>query len=227
MVKIPVSRAEAEALDAQDPLHGIRGRFDLEDGINYLDGNSLGPPTKAALMRLKQIADVEWKRDLIKSWNDAGWINLPRTCGRKIARLIGADGDSVVVCDSVSVNIFKLASALLNRKRGAIAYEQGEFPTDGYILQGLAQQTGAPITLVPADKPDALNESVSVLVKSAVNYKTAAVADIAAWERIASDHGVAIIWDLSHAAGIIDVNLSRDGEALIVRLVARPSVSSR
>lgn len=216
MVKIPVSRAEAEALDAQDPLHGIRDRFDLEDGIIYLDGNSLGPPTKAALARLQKTANIEWNRDLIKSWNDAGWIDLPRTCGRKIASLLGVDGDNVLVCDSVSVNIFKLASALLNQKPGAIAYEQGEFPTDGYILQGLAQQTGAPLSPLPADQPDALNENVSVLVKSAVNYKTAAVADIAAWERLASDHGVAIIWDLSHAAGIIDLNLSRDGARFAV-----------
>jgi len=216
MVKIPKTRTEAEALDAQDPLRDIRDRFDLEEGIIYLDGNSLGPPTKAALSRLKKTVHVEWKRDLIKSWNDAGWIDLPRTCGRKIARLIGADSDSVIVCDSVSVNIFKLASALLKRKPGAIAYEQGEFPTDGYILQGLAQQTGAPLSPLPADQPDALNDEVSVLVKSAVNYKTAAVADVAAWERIASEYGVAIIWDLSHAAGIIDLNLGNEGARFAV-----------
>lgn len=211
MAKIPVSRAEAEALDAQDPLRNVRDRFDLEDGVIYLDGNSLGPPTKAALDRLQQTAGVEWKQDLIRSWNDADWIDLPHTCGRKIADLIGVDYDTALVCDSVSVNIFKLASALLKRKIGAIAYEQGEFPTDGYILQGLARQTGASITPLPPDQFGALNENISVFVKSAVNYKTAAVADIAAWERIASDYGVAIIWDLSHAAGIIDLNLKKDG----------------
>lgn len=209
MVNIPVSRAEAEALDAQDPLRGIRERFDLEDGVIYLDGNSLGPPTKSALDRLQQTACIEWKRDLIRSWNGAGWIDLPQSCGRKIASLIGVDGDNVLVCDSVSVNIFKLASALLKRSPGGIAYERGEFPTDAYILQGLARLTGAPITPLPHNEPNALSNDVSVLVKSAVHYKTAVVADIAMWERTASEKGFSIIWDLSHAAGILDIDLKK------------------
>lgn len=206
------TRQEAEALDAADPLAPLRDQFDLPEGVIYLDGNSLGPPPRAALTRLYETAHEHWGRDLIKSWNTAGWIDLPKRCGAKIAALIGADGDDVIVCDSTSVNIFKLASALMKGRAGALAYEHDEFPTDGYILQGLAAMTGAPLLELNQPAPEtAFADNVSVLIKSAVHYKTAVVADIPAWERAAAKADAVIVWDLSHAAGIIDVNLSKAG----------------
>lgn len=206
------TRQEAEALDAADPLAPLRDQFDLPEGVIYLDGNSLGPPPRAALTRLHETAHEHWGRDLIKSWNTAGWIDLPKRCGAKIAALIGADSDDVIVCDSTSVNIFKLASALMKGRDGALAYEHDEFPTDGYILQGLAAMTGAALLELNKPSPEtAFADNVSVLIKSAVHYKTAVVADIPAWERAAAKAGAVIVWDLSHAAGIIDVNLSAAG----------------
>ena len=208
----PKSRADAEKLDAADPLRAYRECFDLPEGVIYLDGNSLGPPTKKTLARLRQTAEEDWRRDLVKAWNTADWIDLPKTCGAKIARLIDAEPDEVIFCDSVSVNIFKLAAALMDARPGALAYECDEFPTDGYILQGLAQLTGAKLTTLNPDAPHAMaDQNISVLIKSAVNYKTAAVADIIAWEKAAAAQGVSIIWDLSHAAGIVRLDLKAAG----------------
>lgn len=210
------SLQEVKILDAKDPLRSLRDHFDLPEGMIYLDGNSLGPPPIDALKRLQKTADVEWKRDLITSWNKADWIHLPKTCGAKIAALIGARADEVIVADSVSVNIFKLASAIWKNNPGAIAYPNGEFPTDGYILQGLSALTDAALKRIDDDAPEFLTDDIRVFVKSVTHYKTAAVADIAAWETAASKKGVSIIWDLSHAAGVLDINLKAAGARFAV-----------
>lgn len=208
----PASREEASALDDKDPLARYKAQFDLPDGVIYLDGNSLGPPPKAALVRLQSAGETEWRGGLIKSWNEAGWIDLPKACGAKIARLIGAREDEVIVADSVSINIFKLTAALCAKAPGAIAYHTDEFPTDGYILQGLSNLTGAPLMrLAVGAGHDALHSDISVLVKSVVHYKTAAVADIAAWETAAAQANVAIVWDLSHATGVLDMDMRAAG----------------
>ncbi len=206
------SRAEAQSLDAADPLAALRDQFDLPAGVIYLDGNSLGPPPRQALARLQETARDHWGRDLIKSWNTAGWIDLPKRCGAKIAALIGVDAEDVIVCDSTSVNIFKLASALIKKFPGALAYEQDEFPTDGYILQGLAAMSGTPLHEISSAVPaDAFKDGVTVLIKSAVHYKTAVIADIPAWEEAAAKAGAVIVWDLSHAGGVINPDLKAAG----------------
>jgi len=214
----PASLSDVLALDAADPLRDARALFDLKPGLIYLDGNSLGPPPRTALARLERTAHEDWKRGLIASWNTAGWIDWPRRCGDRIARIIGAEPGSVLVCDSVSVNIFKLAGALLLRSGGrGLAVEAGEFPTDGYILDGLARLSGARLHRVaPGTPPDALPSGVGVLVRSAVQYKTGAKLDIAADEAAAARSGVEIIWDLSHAAGLIDLKLAEDGASYAV-----------
>lgn len=201
------------ALDADDPLKGARAHFDLPDGVIYLDGNSLGPPPKRALERLEEAARTEWGQGLIKSWNDAGWMDLPVTTGNKLARLIGADEGEVVCADTVTVLIFKLAAALSRKKPGkAVAVERGDFPTDGYVLEGLAKLTGTPFTYVePGTRPADMDPEIGVFVRSAVHYKTAEIADIAGYETEADRTGLEIIWDLSHATGLVDLHLKRDG----------------
>ena len=109
---------DARALDGADPLQDYRQRFDLPDGVIYLDGNSLGALPKATPARLEQVVCSEWGQGLIRSWNDAEWITLARRVGAKIAPLIGAEADEVIVCDSVSVNLFKLIGAALNMRPG-------------------------------------------------------------------------------------------------------------
>jgi kynureninase len=203
-----MTRAEAEALDRADPLADLRSAFDLPEGVIYLDGNSLGPPPKAALARLRQCAEKEWAEGLIRSWNDAGWIDLPHRAGAKIARLIGAQADDVVVCDSVSVNLFKIAAALLALRPGrALAVAPDEFPTDQYVLEGLSRLTGAPLLRLPSgETPEG-----AVIVRSFVHYKTAAVADMADAERAAAESGADIIWDLSHATGVVVIDVGANG----------------
>jgi len=209
-----MTREEADALDRDDPLRGLRAAFDLPGGVLYLDGNSLGPPPRAALAAARACAEEEWRRGLIRSWNEAGWIDLPKRAGAKIARLIGARAHDVIVCDSVSVNLFKLAGALLARRPGrTLAVLGDEFPTDQYVLEGLAALTGAPLRRLR--EGEAFPER-SVVVRSLVHYKTAAVADMAATERAAAACGADLIWDLSHATGVLALDLSRDGARFAV-----------
>ncbi|MFN3960544.1 MAG: kynureninase [Parvularculaceae bacterium] len=209
-----MTREEADALDRDDPLRGVRTAFDLPGGVLYLDGNSLGPPPRPALAASRACADEEWRSGLVRSWNEAGWIALPKRAGAKIARLIGVSAEDVIVCDSVSVNLFKLAGALLARRPGrALAVFGDEFPTDQYVLEGLSALTGAP--LLRLREGETFPER-SVVVRSLVHYKTAAVADMAASERTAAACGADLIWDLSHATGVLALNLSRDGARFAV-----------
>ncbi|MEO1305611.1 MAG: aminotransferase class V-fold PLP-dependent enzyme [Pseudomonadota bacterium] len=211
----PTHRADALALDQTDPLAAARAEFSLPDGLIYLDGHSLGPSSTTALAALRKTANEEWASGLIQSWNDADWINLPRTVGAKLARLIGVRADDVIVCDSVSINLYKLAAAaleLVENKR--ILVEADEFPTDQYMAQGLCAQTGAAFERVESGRAaNALTEG-GVLLKSVVNYRTALVEDIASLERIAAQHGSLIVWDLSHATGCVDLALEADGARL-------------
>lgn len=203
----PQSRPEAEALDGADPLKDKRAAFDLPPGLLYFAGNSLGPPPSSATRALERAAEA-WRARLVGGWNDENWIDLARETGARIAPLIGVEKDDVIVADSVSVNLFKLAGALIAERPGAVAIERGEFPTDGYIAEGLAMISDAPYLIVePEDRP----ESLRVLIKSAVNYATAEIADIAAEEARAASAGYAVIWDLSHAAGVVALDLSQEG----------------
>jgi kynureninase len=213
---IPVTREDCEARDRDDPLAAVRGEFALPDGVIYLDGHSLGPATHAALERVQTTAHEEWARGLIRSWNDAGWFELPRTVGAKLARLIGAGPDEVIVTDSVSVNLFKLATASLPLVRGrAIIAEDSEFPTDQYVAEGIAGLTGADLLRVSSGEgANALARAGGVLIKSVVNYRTSLVEDIAAAEAIAANAGGVIVWDLSHATGVLDLQLNAHGAKL-------------
>ncbi|MEL7488436.1 MAG: hypothetical protein AAGJ87_14615, partial [Pseudomonadota bacterium] len=207
---IPTSRAEALACDAQDPLADRRDHFALPDGVIYLDGNSLGPPPKTALSEVQRAASVEWADGLIRSWNDAGWIDLPSGAGARVAPLIGAEPDEVTFCDSVSVNLFKLAAAAISviDRPNALVVEEDEFPTDQYIAERAAEMLGVLfIRAKSGDGANALADHGGGLIKSIVNYKTAAIADMRATEQAAASAGGAVIWDLSHGAGVLSIDV--------------------
>ncbi|MHA7899708.1 MAG: kynureninase [Henriciella sp.] len=209
---LPTSRAAAMAEDQSDPLALAAQKFCLPDGLIYLDGHSLGPSSRTALEAVERTAHEEWSRGLIRSWNDADWINLPKTVGAKLARLIGAPAEDVIVCDSVSINLYKLAAAaldLVDHKR--ILVEADEFPTDQYMAQGLSAQTGADFVRIESGAARQALRDGGVLLKSVVNYRTAVIEDIAGLEQIAAEAGALIIWDLSHATGCVDLNLADDG----------------
>jgi kynureninase len=214
MSTLPTSRAEAVALDRADPLAGRRALFDLPEGVAYLVGHSLGPPPKSAGEAL-EAARESWARDLVRSWNSAGWIDLAERTGDLIAPLIGAAKGEVIVTDNVSVNLFKLAAAALPQaRRYLLLLEEDEFPTDQYIAAGLSAVTGAEARALPPGGGFEALRTGGVLIKSAVNYRSSAIAGIAAHEEEARRHGALIVWDLSHAAGVLDLALARDGARL-------------
>ncbi|MDH7638744.1 kynureninase [Sphingomonas oryzagri] len=210
---------EARALDAADPLRTYRDAFDLPAGEIYLDGNSLGALPRATVARLAGTVRGEWGRDLIRSWNKAGWIDAPARVGGKIAQLIGAQAHEVLVADSTSVNLFKLLAAAVKAQPGrrVILSEPGNFPTDLYVAQGVAETLGAELRLAPREAiVEALDEDVAVLLLTHVHYQSAAMFDMAAITRAAQAKGALVLWDLSHSAGAVAVDLNAANADLAV-----------
>jgi kynureninase len=207
------TREDALDLDAADPLAPHRDAFVLPEGVIYLDGNSLGPLTRAARARVARVVDEEWGEGLIRSWNTAGWIHLPRTVAAKIAPLIGADPDDVVVTDSTSVNLFKVLSAALAKAgpgRRAIVSEPGNFPTDLYIAEGVGALKGAELRL-SADPLAALDDDVAIVMLTEVDYRTGAKHDMAAVTRAVREAGALMVWDLAHSTGAFPVDIEGAG----------------
>jgi kynureninase len=214
MIRTPTSRAQAQELDRTDALASKTEGFNLPKGITYLVGHSLGPPPATAQTRLLA-AQADWATGLVRSWNSAGWIDLAERTGERLAALIGVPAGDVIVTDNVSVNLFKLAAAALpHARRYALFVEEDEFPTDQYIAAGLGGLSGAEVRLLPPGGSFDALAAGGVLIKSAVNYRSSEVADMAAHEREAQRHGALIVWDLSHATGVLDLHLASDGAQL-------------
>jgi kynureninase len=213
-----LSRDACLALDAADPLRSLREQFALPEGVNYLDGNSLGAQPRATPARVAAVVSQEWGEGLIRSWNGAGWITLPQRVGDKIGRLVGAAPGEVVVADSTSINLYKVLSAALALQAGAngqagerrvILSEASNFPTDLYIAQSLAAQHGCTLALCEADELEArLDERVAVLLLTQVNYRTGRLHDMAALTARAHAAGALTVWDLAHSAGALPVDLN-------------------
>ena len=206
-----MDRRDAEALDAADPMAGFRERFDMPPGVIYLDGNSLGPLPRAATARMERTLRQEWGRGLIRSWNTAGWIDAPQRLGAKLAPLIGAKAHEVIVADSTSANLFKLAAGALTLAPGrrTLITDAENFPTDIYVLEGLCAMTGADLRVVPAhDLPDAIGVDTAAIILTHIHYKTSARWDMAALTAAAHAKGALAIWDLSHSAGAVQVDLN-------------------
>ncbi|TDV14342.1 kynureninase [Paraburkholderia caballeronis] len=214
-------RNEALALDRADPLAALRDQFALPSGTIYLDGNSLGVAPKAAAARAQQVIAAEWGDDLIRSWNSAGWFALPRRLGNKLAPLIGAADNEVVVTDTISVNLFKVLSAGLRMQqmrdpqRRVIVSERSNFPTDLYIAQGLIEQLdrGYELRLIddPADLPAALGDDVAISMLTHVNYRTGRMHDMQTLTQQIHACGALALWDLAHSAGAVPVDLNGVG----------------
>ena len=207
-----ITRQECLALDAADPFSGHRALFDLPKDVIYLDGNSLGALPHAVRAAVAHCVESQWGRDMIGSWNSAGWIDLPARVGARIAPLIGASPDEVIACDSTSVNLFKLAAAALKLRPGrkAIVTETGNFPSDLYVLQGLAEMLGdVSLRVVPAgDLPAALSDDAALLVLTHAHYKTGQVHDMTDLTARAHAVGALTLWDMSHSTGAMPVDLA-------------------
>jgi kynureninase len=208
-----LERAHAEALDAADPLASFRDRFVLGDGERiYVDGNSLGRLPRETADRLGARVQ-EWGSRLVTAWPD--WIDLPLEVGDVVAPLVGARPGEVLVADSTTVNLYKLAHAALGVREGAIVARADDFPTDRYVLQGLAAQSGRDLVLVD-DVRTALAPPVALVCLSHVDYRTGALEDLAGVTAAARQAGALVLWDLSHSAGAVPVELAAAGADLAV-----------
>jgi kynureninase len=214
-----ISRSDCLARDAADTLALLREQFDLPAGVIYLDGNSLGARPKSALTRATEVIAKEWGKDLITSWNSAGWFEMPKRLGDKLAPLLGAAAGEVVVTDTTSVNLFKALAAAVHAQahtgRKVILTERSNFPTDIYMAQGLASwlERGYQVRLVdsPEQLPAAVSAETAVLMLTHVNYRTGYQHDMAAVSALAHQHGALIVWDLAHSAGAVPLQLNEDG----------------
>jgi kynureninase len=202
-----------EEMDRRDPLRAMRDAFVLPPGVIYLDGNSLGALPRATPERLVEVSAREWGESLIRGWTSHDWIGAPQRVGDKIARLIGALPGEVVVADSTSVNLFKLAWAAcrMRPERTVIVSEPGNFPNDLYIAQGLRDLSDGRVTLRLVDREridEAIDRHVALVLLTHVHYKSAAVHDMARITARAHSQGALALWDLSHSAGAMAVDLN-------------------
>lgn len=221
---------DPDPLDAADPLAPFRDRFVVADpGLVYLDGNSLGRLPRATAARLAAVVEREWGEELIRGWEH--WLDEPERVGDRLASaVLGAGLGEVAVSDSTTVNFYKLALAALEARPGrrTIVTDRPNFPTDRYVLEGLADRRGLAIAWLdpdpvegpqPADVAAALRDhegDVALVTLSHVNYRSAAIADVAAITALAHDAGALALWDLSHSAGSIAVDLEGSGADLAV-----------
>ena len=212
MAEVP-DLAAIEAMDAADPLRALRGRFVLPEGVIYLDGNSLGAASSNIFDDIARTAREEWGQGLIRSWNKAGWFDMPVALGDRIGRLIGAAAGQTVVADTTSINIYKALHAAMGLRpdRHVIVAEGGSFPTDLYMAEGVVStRPGAMLKLEGVDAPaieDLIDGSVAVVLVNHVNYKSGELRDMAALTRRAHDAGALVVWDLCHTAGALPVEL--------------------
>jgi len=208
-----VNRNDLEQLDRNDPLAPFRDEFFLPAGMVYLNGNSLGAMPRKAVQRARQVVEEEWATGLIGSMNTAGWFELPLALGHKIAPLVGAKPNEVVITDSTGINLYKVLAAALQIQPGrrVIVMEGSNFPTDNYMVQGLVAQLGDGYTIRFAEADGimaAIDKDVAVVCLTHVHYKTGNILDMATITARAHAMGAAAVWDLCHSMGAIPVDLN-------------------
>ena len=227
MTTFSVDPSYAQDLDNADQLASFRDRFVRQDrDLIYLDGNSLGPLPVRSQARIAEVVDQDWGVGLVRSWDK--WIQLPREAGEMLAEhLVGAAAGQVLVCDSVTINLYKLAMAALDARPGrtVIITDDDNFPTDRYVLEGIAAQRGCELRMIHTDMDtgvseqalaDALDERTAVVCLSHVAYRSGALADMAGLTELIHRSGALALWDLSHSVGAVPVELDASGADLAV-----------
>ncbi len=217
MAQAIMARAHAEEMDAADPLAGYRERFLLDDpALVYLNGNSLGPLPRDTIRRLETMIRDEWGTALARSWDH--WVDLPGRAGDLVGELTGAAAGQVLVTDNTTVNLYKLANAALDARPGrhAIVTDYDNFPSDRYVLEGIAAQRGAELRMLPTDIDEglrphlvraAVDEDTALVSLSHVAYRSGALADMPAITEIVHEAGALILWDLCHSVGSVPIEL--------------------
>ena len=218
-----ISRAMCELHDANDSIRACRDRFDLPEHTIYLDGNSLGALPRRTPLRVNELLRNEWGESLIKSWNKHDWATFPQRVSMKLACLLGANASEVIIADSTSVNIFKLLAGALVlpdvESRRIIVSERGNFPTDLYMVEGVNAMLSGKYTLRLVEAGDveaSLDHDVAVALITHVDYCTGRQHNMARLNKRASQTGTHIIWDLSHSAGAVELELNADGAEMAV-----------
>lgn len=221
-----ISRNTAEKLDGTDPLARWHDEFVIPDPeLIYLDGNSLGRTPKRTVDAIRNVIEQQWAGDLITSWWENGWLDMPLTVGNELAPLLGAQAGEVAVHDSTTVCLFQLVNVAIDlhrpHSRGSvdpvvIAVEATEFPTDRYVIEGIARLRGDFSESASIEIRHGLDDltDVDVVVRSHVDYRTAEVAPLGAETRRGFEAGAITVWDLSHAAGVVDLDLTAAGVEL-------------
>lgn len=208
----------AGELDAADPLAYLRDEFDLDPGVVYLDGNSLGAPPLRVAGRVERVVREQWGRRLIRAWQD-GWWEAPQRVGERIAPLVGAAPGQVVVADSTSVDLFKalVAAVRMTPGRREIVVDDATFPTDGYIAASVAELTGTVVRRAPVDGlGEVLGDRTAVVLLNHVDYRTGRLHDMAAATRAAHAAGARVVWDLCHSVGVLPIELDTLGVDLAI-----------
>ena len=207
-----IERAVAVELDAADPLACFRDQFHIPDSsVIYLDGNSLGMPPKRTLERLTDVFENDWATGLVRSWEH--WLDMPQRVGNALAPLIGVAPGEVVLHDNTTLNVYQAVHGAIAMRpdRRVIAISAYDFPTDRYVVDGIAAATGHAVR----DGFDRLDD-VAVVVRSVIDYRTAALVDVASETARAHSAGAMVVWDLSHAAGAIEIDLHKCGAQLAI-----------
>lgn len=224
-----LDRTTCEQRDQNDPLRSYREKFILPPETIYLDGNSLGARTKGAAERAQEVIADEWGTGLIRSWNTAGWFDLPGKLGDTVSKIVGGGAGSTVVTDSTSINLFKAASAALKMQaadspdRRVILTQRENFPSDIYMLQGLAEQLGHGYEVrlvddaeVTAGFPNTMTDEVALVVLTHVNYRTGRLFDMSSTTSAIHAGGAMVIWDLCHSAGALEIDLAGSGADMAI-----------
>ena len=221
-----ITRDHAAALDATDSLRSTRDRFVIDaDGPIYMDGNSLGRLPVDAIDVVERVVRDEWGRGLVGSWDR--WIDLQQRVGAVIGEIVGAPSGTVTISDSTTVDLYKLAAAAASAfpSRGTIVTDSDNFPTDRYVLDGIAARTGKTVRVIevdpvegitPAGVAEALDDDVALVSFSMVAYRSGALADVAGINDLARSVGAMTLWDLSHAVGSVPIDLDSTGTDLAV-----------
>ncbi len=198
-------------LDADDSLAPVRELFSIPESVIYLDGNSLGALPRGVVERMHRTIRQEWGELLIRSWNESGWASLPRSVGDRIARLVGAEQGTVVVCESTSVNLYKvtMAAASLRSDRRFIVTDSGNFPTDIYVMRGVAAHHGLELVIVDPDQVEgAITQETAVVALTQVDYRTGRRHAMQELTERTHAVGALSVWDLAHSAGAFPVDLT-------------------
>ena len=208
------SRQDALDLDNEDPLASFRDEFLIpDDSLIYLDGNSLGRTPKATLARIQRVIESEWAGDLIRSWDH--WLDLPRRVGDRMADIIGSKPSEVAVHDNTTLNLYQGVHIALGLRpdRRVITVGDHDFPTDRYVVAGIAEYLGLEVRSLTDDMD---LSDVAVVVRSVVDYKTAELCDVRAFTDRCRHFGALVLWDLSHAAGAVEFDVHDLGVELAV-----------